>query len=74
MQLLARRSQMWSVEQMVLGLVILGVVIGLALLAGPFRSGVEDNRGQNRRGTTASPDDHDGPSPPQVPGPFFRGG
>ena len=62
------------IAQAVIDVVVLGVVVGLGLLAGPIRHAAVGQRFRDRHGAAGGHGDHDGPAPPQFPGPFFPGG
>jgi hypothetical protein len=64
---------MWIVVQGAIGLLTLGVLVALALLAGPVRNAAVDGRANRSREGADGQTEHSGPPPIQFPGPFFPG-
>jgi hypothetical protein len=65
---------MWSIAEVVIGLAVLGVVVGLAVLAGPQRNAAVGGRAKHRQEAPDGQTENGDPPPPQFPGPFFPGG
>ena len=65
---------MWSLEEVLIGVVVIGVVTALALVAGPIRNAVVGKRTDHHRTPADDRTAHGEPPPPQFPGPFFPGG
>ena len=62
---------MWAqVVQVLIGLAFFGILIGLALLAGPIRYAAKGKSQRQSEGCG----EQAGPPAPQFPGPFFPGG
>ncbi|MGR7025107.1 hypothetical protein [Geodermatophilus sp. URMC 62] len=65
---------MGVIEQVLIGLCVLGVVVALALLAGRFPDVGADVRADGGPGAPDGGGGRDRPAPPSFPGPFFPGG
>ncbi len=65
---------MWSIGEVLIGVVVIGVVTALALLAGPIRNAAVGRRAGHHRAPAGDRTSHGEPPPPQFPGPFFPGG
>ena len=66
---------MWSViGEVLIGAVVIGVVIALAMLGGPIRNAAVGTRAKHLQAPAAGLTERGERPPPQFPGPFFPGG